>query len=358
MRIVDVNGECITEESFSSKKDLIMAMHKLGERYLSHVYRAGKLTTDMDGVIIYDDGAMTLTNLVGGEEAEKKFSEYAGLNIKAVSEGQTCYCWYAPSLFGSQLLEGLSPEINREVGKHLRLIPGIEEYMDRLIDGLGYDVSAVTAGHQEAAEEVSRRVGIDKTVGIQLGVNSRCYDGTIVRFIGGEYKLGAVEDILVHNGRCLGTHVGDSWSDIETLAGIPNSIAFNPGCELALKNAKISIMGVSQLGLLPFFDYMGKYDEELKEEDLPQTTIIMQEGSNGEGNWLSDLLQESRKVKKEVIRNIIDQRDGPSSKVEERIRHSLVQSGTDFQTKLERFMDNEEFDAYAKKAYAELEGEI
>ncbi|MEE9525804.1 MAG: haloacid dehalogenase-like hydrolase [Candidatus Woesearchaeota archaeon] len=353
MRIVDVNGASRTEESFASKGDFITAMHKLGERYLSHVYRASKLTTDMDGVIIYDDSAMTLTNLVGGSEAERKFSEYAELNIKAVSDGQTCYCWYAPSLLGTQLLKGLSPEINREVGKHLRLIPGVEKYMDRLIDGLGYDVSAVTAGHQEAAEEVSRRVGINHTVGIKLGVSSGLYNGTIVKFIGGEYKLGAVEDILVHNGKCLGTHVGDSWSDIETLAGIPNSIAFNPGCEFVLQNAKISIIGTSQLGLLPFFDHMGKYDGELEEADLPQTIIVMKEGKNG-----ADLLQESRKVKKEVIRDMINQRDGPGSKVEEKIIHGLEQAGIDFKTKLEDFMDNDEFDAFAKNAYAKLGGRI
>lgn len=343
----------ISLNSFYSKKEAASEIHKIGEKYLSNVHESHKLTTDMDGVIVHDDSAIIASRIVAGPEAQEKYNQYADANIKAVvNEGQTSFCWHAPTMFVGQLLEGLSTEINRVIGRNTRLVPGAEIYICRLIDGLGYDVTAVTAGHQEAAEEVSKRAGIEKTIGTQLKNSNGIYIMEIKRFIGGIHKLKHVQKILGNgDGSYRGTHIGDSWSDVETLGGINNSIAFNPGCIYALRNARISAIGASKTGLIPFFDYKGKYDGEIREEQLPQTIIIMETAKNQE--HAEQLLQESRNMKKKIIPKILNQ-DITDSMIEGRIKRELTRLGIDFQTETTSFMSSEEFDRYAKQAYLQL----
>ncbi|MBW3002058.1 haloacid dehalogenase-like hydrolase [Candidatus Woesearchaeota archaeon] len=354
MRIIKVqsNGS-IKEDAFVNRSKYLKAIHDIAESYLSAVHQSGILTTDMDGVLIHDDNAIMAARIVSGPEAQVWFGRYADANLVAVAEGMAAYCWYAPTLFVGRLLKGLSPEINRVVGRHIRLIPGAEKHIDNLLE-LGYDITAVTAGHQESAEEISNRVNIGVTYGTQLGVSDDgVYDGIVQRFIGGSHKLDVVEKILEHEGKFVGTHVGDSWSDIETLAGIPDSVAYNPGCELALRNARISVLGVSLLSLLPFFDPEGKYDSLLKNTDLPDTVILMlgQPGPTG----LTKLFADSREIKKKWINALLDGQQGSALEIEERIKSELREKGVDFRTRYSDFMSVDEFDAYAKKAYEDLE---
>jgi len=356
MRLIAFNDGYKEDKILDSKSEILKTIHEIGEKYLSRTFDSKKFTTDMDGVLIYDDNAIMAARITAGPEAQDMFGAYANLNIKAVSEGETSYCWYAPTLFVGQLLKGLSPEINRVVGKNMRLIPDVKAYIDSLFE-IGYEIVAVTAGHQEAGEEVSKRLGIKQTIGTQLGISAktRLYDGTVKRFIGGNYKLNLVDKILNDsNGGHIGTHIGDSWSDVETLEGIPNSIAFNPGCGLALKNANISVIGKSKMGLLPFFDYEGRYDGSVNLEDLPLMIILMN-GNYGQED-LDLLLQESKKVKKEEIEKTLIRRGKPPSLgVEGRIRNTLKEKGIPFRTKVKNFMPPDEFDSYAKKAYLKLD---
>jgi phosphoserine phosphatase len=354
MRTITVqsNGS-IKEDVFVNRSKYLKAIHALAGAYLSAVHQSGILTTDMDGVLIHDDNAIMAARIISGTDAQEFYSAYADANTKAVAEGKTAYCWYAPTLFVGQMLNGLSSEINRAIGRHVRLIPGAREHIGNLLE-LGYDIAAVTAGHQESAEEISNRVNIGVTHGSQLGVSEDgVYDGTVKRFIGGSHKFGVVEKILEHEGKLAGTHVGDSWSDIETLAGIPDSVAYNPGCELALRNAQISILGVSLLGLLPFFDPEGKYDSLLKNTDLPDTVILML-GQPGPTDLIK-LFADSKEIKKKWINALLDGQQGSALDIEERIKSELREKGVDFRTRYSDFMSIDEFDAYAKKAYEDLE---
>jgi phosphoserine phosphatase len=344
MRLIEVNNQ-VKEKSSYSKRESLNWMRELREEYLRGVYDSKQLTMDMDGVLIHDDNAIMATRTIAGPEAQEIYGKYADLNIKAVSEGETSYCWYAPTLFVGQLLKGLSPEINRVIGSHVRLIPKAREHIDALLE-IGYNIIALTAGHQEAAEEVSKRLGIKKTIGTQLGINQGFYDGTVDRFIGGLYKLRAIEEFL--DG---GTHVGDSWSDVESLKEIPNSIAFNPSCELALRNANISVIGTSLLGLLPLFDHEAKYDSIISHEDMPRIIVVMKDPSN---DSVPKILKESRHVKKRELENILNQTDIHTTELGPMIRDKLYKSGIDFQTKVKKFMSLKEFDAYARRAYKQL----
>ncbi|MBD3252969.1 hypothetical protein GF386_04510 [Candidatus Pacearchaeota archaeon] len=346
MQVIDF-GESIKVEDFSGV-DFVREMHRIAERYLADVHEARRLTIDMDGVLIFDDNAITTARIVAGDEAQRMFSEYAGLNIRAVAQGETSYCWYAPTLFVGDLLRGLQPEINSIIGENMRLIPGAGRTIGCLRE-LGYDIAAVTAGHLEAARSVSERVGIERTISTELGVSNGLYDGSVRRFIGGKHKLEVVRELLGYNGTHYnGTHIGDSWSDVETLKAVPNSVAFNPGCEFALRNARISVLGTSLLGLLPFFDESGAYDSEVGEEDLPRKILIMDNRTQD----LAQLLAESRGTKKEIGR-ILD-RTIKYDYVESGIRRVLGERGVKYRTSVDSFMSPEEFDVYAKKAYREL----
>lgn len=354
MRIITVKSNgTIKEDATITRKEVFTRIHRIAEKYLSHVHDSGILTTDMDGVLIYDDNAIMAARIISGPEAQELYGQYADANTIAVANGKTAYCWYAPTLFVGQMLKGLSSEINRAIGRNVRLIPGAREHIEKLHE-LGYDITTVTAGHEDAAEEVSKRVNLGITRGTKLGVSEDgFYDGTIEHFADGTHKLGIVKKILQHEGKLAGTHVGDSWSDVETLAGIPNSIAFNPGCELALRNAKISIIGYSLLSLLPFFDPEGKYDEEMNGTNMPDAVIIM-EGQPTPENAQA-LLNISKAIKKDAIGEFLDESECPASEIEQRIKTELTEKDINFKTDVTDFLHVKEFDAYAKKAYEELE---
>ena len=341
----------ISYTSYDTVKGYVLAIHRIAEDKLGYVHDAKVLTTDMDGVLIHDDNAIMAARTISGLKAQEMFGAYADKNIRAVSEGQTSYCWYAPTLFVGQLLNGLSTEINRIVGRNMRLIPDTKRYIGILKD-LGYDITAVTAGHQEAAEEVSARIGIEDTIGTMLGSSDGVYDGTVARFIGGNYKLKAVEPILRDNGSFKGTHIGDSWSDVQTLEGVPNSIAFNPGCRLALENATISLITLSKMALIPFFDYLGKYDDHLSEENLPHT-IVINEATLPEHD-IDLLLSSSKEFKKKKLEQILSG-EITSDDVQDLIIKELTERGINFQSGLSQFMDPDEFDEFARKAYLLLE---
>ena len=350
MKLITLTDQGNSEENFS-KKGSLRKLHQLGEKYLSQLYDSLTLTTDMDGVLIYDDAAVTPVKMVGGPAAAERYWNYSKLNTTAVSEGHTSYCWYSPAVFAASLFKGFSTEINRVVGQKMRLIPGTQMYID-LLQSLKYDITTVTAGHQEGAEEVSRRLGIERTIGTQLGVtDGGLYDGTIERFIGGDFKLKQVQKLLKNGTDYLGIHIGDSWSDVNTLAGIPNSIAFNPGCELALKHARISIIGVSKVGLIPLFDYTGQHDSKLREEDLPEA-VIVREGKPSQEDF-QRLLKLSQEVKKDRIGKILDRKETLAD-IETQIRQALVEQEIDHDNSGFQFMSPEDFDQYAKQKYLEL----
>ncbi|MBW2992565.1 hypothetical protein KY345_05085 [Candidatus Woesearchaeota archaeon] len=347
MEVFRFTDDGLKIHSHHSKTQTLSELHRIGEKYLSDVYDSKKFTTDMDGVIVHDDSAIIASRIVAGPEAQQLYARYADLNIKAVAEGQTSYCWYAPTLFVGQLLKGLSTQINTTIGRNMRLVPGAEDYICRLIDGLEYEITAVTAGHQEAAEQVAWRAGIEETVGTKLKITGGVYDSSVERFIGGLHKLKHVKGLIDSNG----THIGDSWSDVETLGAITNSIAFNPGCMPSLRNAKISVIGISNMGLLPLLDYKGAYDSGIEEYELPIRMIIME--SDRHQDKAEQLLKESKTIKKQTIPKILDE-ETTAEEMEETIKKELKRQKIDSQTKTRTFMPPEEFDAYAKEAYLKL----
>jgi len=302
----------IIERTLDSLDEAILVMQRIGERELQQLREHKRLTIDMDGVLIHDDNGVTATEVMGGEEARQMFSYVAQQNLRAVE--QTAYCWYAPTVFFGRLCNGLSPEINREVGRHMRLTPSAEMFT-YLLTKNGYDITSVTAGVQEAAEEVSARVGINKTIGTSFGQNNGLYNGTLTRFIGGQHKLYAVAEILGQQNHA-GGHLGDSWSDIETLAAVSDSIAYNPGCEQALRAAKISVISQSLTGLLPLFG--------LPLTDLPPEIVFVNErGVTPPADLITYLFEASRKMKKQVLPAYLDNEKHPYEVVLKKIKKAL-----------------------------------
>lgn len=354
MRILYVSGENIRQYTPNSVGDYVKEIHRIAADKLYRAINHGKITSDMDGVMIHDDNAISCARIISGEEARVMYGKYAQKNIEAVAQGETAYCWFAPTLFVGNLLKGLSPEINRSVGRHMRLIPdaGLSY---RMLKELNYDITAVTAGHQEAAAEVSRRLDISKTVGTQLGCDKNGkYDGTVASFIGGDFKRLAVEDILGMNGDCKGTHIGDAYSDVETLKAVPGSIAFNPGFVDALKGADISIISQSQAAIVPFFDDFGKFDLTWQEYDLPQT-IVVKDGEMSD-DVADIIMRESKSVKQQGLEVLL--RHKPYGRVLHDIRKELDLASVESASSIIDFMSPEEFDKYARAEFRRLKNEV
>lgn len=271
----------IETQTFHNRGDILRTLHSLGGHYIQSPNAPEVLSTDMDGVQIVDDNALDLCKIIAGEKGLEYFGKVAKRNLKAVEEeARTSYCWNAPCVFLSSLLKGLPSEINRAVGHHMRLVPGARENIEQLLK-LGFDITNVTAGHQEGAEEVSRRLGIEATIATQFGVdNQGKYDGTIQRFIGGEHKLRAIDSLFEEkidgyspDNRRVGSHVGDSHSDIESMRAL-SSIAWNPTHHLAATSAVINVYGSDKRGLTPFYDLNGRFDSQIPDEALPHTIVV------------------------------------------------------------------------------------
>jgi len=352
LEIIIIENNSITSESFTDSKKYLVEIRKKTKEYLKLVWQKNIITIDMDGVLAYDDGAMLLCQIVSqNKEAKKMFHCYADLNIKAVREGFTSYCWYAPALYISQLLSRLSPEINRIIGQHIRLIPEAKECIDVITKQLGFELIVVTAGIQETAEVISQRLNIQQTFASKLKITNNLYNGEIERFIGGKHKLNLVKNLLIN---CQGiTHIGDSWSDLDTLAGLDNSVAFNPGCLAALNSARISVAGTSLLALLPLFDQYGVCDNKLKNYQLPIKVIVRKE--EVDANRLIPLMAEITDIKKVKIKALVDDKKSEKN-VLSSIISELKKQKIPYNTHFKNFMSPDNFDVFAKNYYQNIFG--
>lgn len=347
MEIIIIENDSITTESFTDSKKYLKKMRQETIKYLRTVFQNNEITIDMDGVLAYDDGTLLLCQVVDqNKKAEEMFHRYAELNIKAVQKGLTSYCWYAPALFTSQLLSGLSPEISKIIGQHIRLIPDANEYVDIMSLKLGFKLIIVTAGIQETAEVVSQRLNLSLTFATKLVIVNNLYNNDIGRFIGGKHKLELVKNLLTNYQ--LSTHIGDSWSDLDTLDGLKNSVAFNPGCLAALNSARISVVGTSLLTLLPLFDQYGVYDNKLKNYQLPLKVIIRKETIDS--NRLIPLMAKITDIKKVEIKALVD-----AKRSEENVLSSIIselrKQKIPYNTNLKNFMSPNDFDIFAKNRY-------
>ncbi len=354
MKIVYLENGRFNEREFRFMTESLNEMHAIGEVYLSEALNSKKITSDGDGVLWHDDLAVLMLKTIAGQEACDMFSKVADLNIKAVKEnGKPPYCWYAPTVFAGQLLNGLSIEVNRVVGKYATLMPGVERFIS-CMEGFGIEIATVSGAHQEAADVASRRCGIPRVIGTQLSVANEVYGVGVERFIGGEYKLKAVKKILGLKEGEQGTHHGDGWSDYETLAdGNMQSIAFNPTSIELLMAAPIVVIGISYLGLLPFYDINGEYDLALRDYELPWIIIENPERSSFEGDKgkLEELLNKSKGAKLKLKQILFGTTEKNLEKLVEKIRKELEKRGIRHQTNTKDFMPLEEFDRYAKKLY-------
>ena len=278
--VISDNGEVKTEKLYG-RKNILRKLHSLGNLHIHGSNSPKVLSTDMDGVLIVDDNALDVCRIIAGKNGIDYFSEVGRRNIRAVEEeAQTSYCWNAPCVFLGSLLQGLPSEVNRAVGSHMRFVPGARENIEHLLE-LGFDVTNVTAGHQEGAEEVSKRLGIKRTIATQFGIDSQGkYDGTIQRFIGGNHKLKAIDSLFEKqidgystNNRGVGSHVGDSHSDIESMRAL-SSIAWNPTHHLATTSAVMNVYGLNKMGLTPLYDSIGRFDSVIPDKALPHTIVI------------------------------------------------------------------------------------
>jgi len=305
-----------------------------------------KVTIDMDGVLIQDDNAMTATEIVGGPLAKKFYSVVADQNIEAIAQGEDmAYCWYAPCVFFGQLMFGLPTDINRIVGKHMRLIPGAEVFIHKLKEA-GYLATVVTAGVQEAAKSVAERIRIDtrNVIGTRFTNRDGAYDGRLNSFIGGTHKLKRVKHILGTNDTGYkGGHLGDSWSDVETLAAVEDSIAFNPGCEPALRGAKIAVVANSLYPLIPLFA-----PGEGNDRDLPD--IVLLQESPAPDEIIEEVMQASRTMKKQTLPKQLN-RICPYETIVANIKADL--EAADLVYRNNTFPDPKEFDAVAKGLFEE-----
>lgn len=361
MRLVTYQENGKVEDAILSHRDALGAMHKIGEQIYHGQHQ--KLTTDMDGVLIPDDNAVEVIYAIGGNELMAGFSQVADWNLEAHPE--LPYCWNAPALLGGMILSGLPIEVNKIIGERLRLLPGVEEHFD-LLGQLGYDVTNVTAGHQEAAEEVSRRIGIENTVGTQFETLSEGYYGqAIERFIGGVHKLSAVEEILFNTSerKLYGTHIGDSHSDVETMAELPFAIAWNAKYDMA--RARVMVYGTNKNGLTPLFDLEGKMDDRIDADQMPEVVVVFENrpAESVIGNydqWVQDSgvelgIQMRQKIADELNRRG-DKVDEMRSNIRIELDRRLGLTSRDFEDHVERIrkqilLTEENFMKMSREAY-------
>lgn len=363
MHVVVIDGRHASSHEYSSASGFLGFLHNTGERYLSSPIEHKRITTDMDGVLIRDDNAIAAARIISGPQAVDTFGMASDLNIRAVEAYRNgggppmAYCWYAPTKYVGELLKDLSPEINRAIGRHMRLVPDSQSYIDCLGE-MGFDITAVTAGHQEAAEAVSERLGIERTIGTRFGITGGAYDGTVQEFAGGEHKLGIVKKLLYFEQGYIGNHIGDSWSDVETLDAIPHSVCFNPGCEPAARAARISVIGTSQMSLLPLYDIAGRYDGLFSGDEkklLPDAVLVVDNSTGHDANLLSRIYMEFMACSRECKQVMADMVEGERAyhEVEESARRELRELGVLFEKPFQP-VDMQEFDACAKRSYAEF----
>lgn len=333
MRQIIVSSRGISDEYIQSRKKSLEVIRDISKKHFSKYLESRLVTSDLDGVMGFDDNAIMLTELVGGKEVKELFSIYADLNIQTARNDDVPYCWYAPTIFCAQLLKGLSPEVNRAVGRNIRLIPGAEIFYNNLIED-GYDVTVLTAGYQEAAEEVSERLGIEKTIGIQVKIEKGLYTTKIERFIGGHCKEREAGKILVP----YGVHIGDGWSDVETLKVFP-SIAYNPGCQLALNNATVSVISSSVASLSPFLN-PNRTDTQIPE------VVIINPDKLPVPEWVLGL---SKTMKKQTLGTLVELANGGSriDNIKSELRHADI----NFESSQRDFMSPDDFDRHAKKEW-------
>ncbi len=264
-------------------KDAVREIHRIADRELT---LSKNLTIDMDGVQVFDDASKITAEILAGEPGLDYFLETAKDNINAVEKGDTAYCWNVAQ-FMAYLLKGNSTEFNRNIGRSIRLIPDTQIFIE-YVKQLEYNVVSVTASNQETAEEVAKRIGIEQVLGNLYGRKNEVYDGTIKRFVGGKHKASIIEELFSEN-----LHIGDSWSDIESLEN--NGLALNPTNKFVMMNAKVSVITSSLMSLLPFLDDKGIFDDVYLEEQLPDTVII------SEGDFSQELLYSSTEFKHQRI---------------------------------------------------------
>lgn len=345
MRYIEFNLNGTKDNYTQSHKESLSVLKEIKKEHLSYYLESKNITSDMDGVMIYDDNALTSVRLTGGNEAQEYFSKVADLNIKVAEKSDVPYCWYAPTVFGAQLLSGLNPDINRVIGQNMRLIPGAELFYNFLNQN-GYAVTSLTAGHQEAAEEVSKRLEIKNTIGTQLEIINGLYTSQIESFIGGHCKSAMAQKVLRKDNKIYGVHIGDSWSDVETLRDIPSSIAYNPGCQEALNNATISVITSSINSLSPLFN------SEISDTTIPELVII----NPFKLELPEEILELSKTIKKQTLKTLVEISQGEDRI--DKIKEELQQREINFKTD-KIFMSLEHFDTYAKnmwQSYKERNG--
>lgn len=358
MKVITLSNDKIEENEYDNwvsrgiitqySKDIIWEFEKWTE-----------ISTDMDWVILFDDSARDTVWILAWEDGFKQFWEYADLNLIAADDGIVPYCRYAPTVYLNRLLEWRSPEILRIVGEHGRTIPDVKEYFESMKD-LKYNMTIVTAWPQEWAEAVGERVWVspENVIWTKIWYSNGEYDAhSIDRFVWGKHKYDEVKKILKKNPDfSAGTHIGDSWSDVYTLAKLSNSVAFNPWCMKALIWANFSIISESKLGVLPLFDYKWEFIDSYKDK-LPETLIINKITASKTidskvEEKLQELYQESRTMKKETIKNNLDE---TKEEMQKKIIQELNRENIQYKTKQTTPLSNEEFDILAKTLYQESE---
>ncbi len=128
-----------------------------------------------------------------------------------------------------QEMRGLAEDIYDEV-LHLRIFPGTRRLLDDHL-AAGHHVWLVTAGPDDIADLIARRLGVTGAIGTVIEKVDGRYTGRLVgEMLHGDVKADALERLARREGVDLGSSYayGDSIHDLAALSLVGHPVAINP----------------------------------------------------------------------------------------------------------------------------------
>lgn len=126
-------------------------------------------------------------------------------------------------------MRGLAEDIYDEV-LHLRIFPGARRLLDDHL-AAGHEVWLVTAGPDDVADLIARRLGVTGAIGTVIEKRDGRYTGRLVgEMLHGDVKAAALER-LAHRERidlASSYAYGDSIHDVAALSLVGHPVAINP----------------------------------------------------------------------------------------------------------------------------------
>lgn len=227
------------------------------------------ISVDGDGVIIDPDYdlAKIYFDLLDPDSGKNKFEEVSDAVLEEVEQGNCPYGYTLAVL--EDFLDGVPAQNLEKLGKKAKLFPGAKEAVNSLEEEYKGDIVLATTAYEPAASMIAERVGIPY-LATEIEISDGVMKGNVTVFNGGEEKKNRVGSYFEERGKEKVLHVGDGWSDVDSMKESP-SIALNPKYPEVITAADLALFTVDLRGLSSFIldgELYKNEDEVVKVSDI------------------------------------------------------------------------------------------